>query len=71
MGADADLVIVDLEEEKTVTPELLNSAQDYTPFEGLSLKGWPGEVLVRGETVVDNGRVVGRPGYGEYIRRPV
>ncbi len=71
VGADADLVIVDLEEEKTVTPELLNSAQDYTPFEGLSLKGWPGEVLVRGETVVDNGRVVGRPGYGEYIRRPV
>ena len=71
VGCDADLVIVDLENEKTVTTELLHSAQDYTPFEGLKLKGWPSQTIVRGQIVFDDGEVVGRPGYGQYIKRPV
>lgn len=71
VGSDADLVVVDLDEEKTVTVELLHSAQDYTPFEGLKMKGWPERTIVRGQTVFENGQVVGQPGYGRYIRRPV
>ncbi len=71
VGSDADLVIVDLDAEKTVTAELLHSAQDYTPFEGLELKGWPEQTIVRGRSVFENGRVVAPPGYGQYIRRPV
>jgi len=39
VGADADLVLVDLEKEQTVTPALLLSEQDHTPFEGTKLKG--------------------------------
>ena len=71
VGSDADLVILDLNKEKTVTPELLHSAQDYTPFEGLKLKGWPEQTMVRGRSVFENGQVVGPPGYGQYIKRPV
>lgn len=71
VGSDADLTIVDMNAEQTVTTESLHSAQDYTPFEGLKLKGWPQRTIVRGQTVFENGQVVGRPGYGQYIRRPV
>ena len=37
VGADADLAIVDLETTRSVTPELLLSDQEYTPFAGLEL----------------------------------
>src|SRR5260370_8257834 len=39
--ADADLVVLDPEREQAVTPALLQSAQDFTPFAGLRLRGWP------------------------------
>lgn len=71
IGGDADFAIVDLDKEQRVTTELLASAQDYTPFEGSALKGWPVQVILRGETVFENGAVTGRPGYGEYVKRPV
>lgn len=70
IGADADIVLVDPEVEKTVTPEVLNSAQDFTPWEGWRLRGWPRYVLVRGHVVMENGEIVGKP-IGQYIKRPV
>ncbi len=70
IGADADIVVVDLNEEKEVTVELLKSAQDYSPFEGLKLKGWPETTILRGQVVFEKGEVVGQPGVGRYIRRP-
>jgi len=71
IGQDADLAVVDLEKEQKVTPELLNSSQEYTPFEGYRVKGWPWMTIRRGEIVFENGRVTGKPGRGRFIRRPV
>ena len=71
VGADADLVIMDIDAEKEVTTEALHSAQDYTPFEGMKLKGWPETTLVRGRVVFEDGQVVGDPGWGRYQSRPV
>jgi dihydropyrimidinase/allantoinase len=70
VGADADLVLVDLERERVVTPELLHSAQDHTPFAGVALKGWPVRTLVRGTTAYEDGEVIGTP-TGRFLRRPV
>lgn len=70
VGSDADLAIIDLNAEKEVTISALQSAQDYTPFEGMKLKGWPETTIVRGRVVFENGRVVGEPGWGRYQRRP-
>lgn len=70
VGADADLAIVDPDREIVVSPEVLLSAQDFTPFGGMRLKGWPTQTLLRGQTVYRDGRVVGAP-EGRYIRRPV
>jgi len=71
VGSDADLTIVDVNKEQKVTTEILNSAKEYTPFEGMLLKGWPITTIIRGKVVFDNGTIVKAFGYGEYIKRPV
>lgn len=71
VGSDADLTIVDLEEKKTVTPELLKSAADYSPYEGREVTGWPTHTVVRGQVAYEHGEVVGERGHGTHIDRPV
>ena len=68
VGSDADLAIVDLDLEQVVTTELCHSAQDHTPFEGITVKGWPTDTILRGTPVFRDGEVVG--GHrGEYLHR--
>lgn len=69
VGADADLALIDLNKEEVVTPELLHSAQDHTPFQGVRVKGWPVRTVLRGRTVYLNGQVVGEPS-GRFLPRP-
>ena len=69
-GADADLAIVDPEREVTVAPELLLSAQPYTPFAGIRLRGWVSHTILRGRVAYADGRVAGSPA-GSYLRRPM
>jgi len=69
IDSDADIVLVDLKKEQKVTPELLQSYSDYTIYDGMTLKGWPVLTMVRGQIVMEDGQVVGKPGYGEYIAR--
>ena len=41
VGSDADFAIVDIQTEKQVTLANLFTAQDFSPEEGMKLKGWP------------------------------
>lgn len=70
VGADADLAILDMDTPRKVTPELLHSAQTYTPFDGIELVGWPVRTMLRGRTVFADGAPVGEP-IGEFLRRPL
>jgi dihydropyrimidinase/allantoinase len=67
IGADADLAIVDMNTTHVVTTERLLSAQDFTPFEGMELTGWPVQTLLRGRVVLRDGEPVGAPS-GSYLR---
>lgn len=67
VGADADIVIWDTEREWVVTHELLHDNTDYTPYEGMRLRGWPLMTLSRGELVWRDGEVLGRPGRGQFL----
>lgn len=71
LGSDADFAIVDLNKKERVTPDILNSAQEFTPFEGMEVKGWPVMTIIRGEIVFEEGNVIGKPGFGKYVKRPV
>jgi dihydropyrimidinase len=71
-GSDADLTIIDLNLEKTVTPELLQSYSDYTIYEGWKLRGWPVVTIVRGKIIMEDGRVANDAlGHGQFLSRPV
>ncbi|RNL60809.1 dihydroorotase [Nocardioides marmoriginsengisoli] len=67
-GADADLVLVDLDLERTVAHEDLDSFCDYSILDGQALRGWPVRTIVRGTTVALDGKVTGEP-LGKFIRR--
>ena len=69
VGSDADFAIVDLEAERVVTPEYMQSAADWGLYDGWTVKGWPTATIVRGETVMQDGEIVGDPRFGEYIPR--
>jgi dihydropyrimidinase len=68
-GADADLVVVDMEREKRVDADLLGGASDFSVFEGSTLKGWPVATILRGRIVARDGVVVTEPGTGRYVGR--
>jgi len=69
IGSDADFAIVDLDLERVVTPEYMQSAADWGLYDGWTLKGWPTMTIVRGEVVMDGGAIVGNPSHGRYIPR--
>lgn len=50
-GAQADLTIVDLEQERAVDPETFASKGRNTPFTSWKLKGWPVATIVKGKLV--------------------
>ncbi|ELZ27954.1 D-hydantoinase [Halogeometricum pallidum JCM 14848] len=71
VGSDADLAVVDVDETKTVTPELLHSVSGYSPYEGREVTGWPTQTIVKGRLAFDEGEIVGERGYGTHVDRPV
>jgi dihydropyrimidinase len=70
-GADADLVIFDPNREVTITADALHQNCDYSPYEGMQVKGWPRTVLRRGKVIVRDGEFVGSEGEGQYLKRGV
>ncbi len=67
VGSDADLVIWD-ERAVTIENARLHHAVDYTPYEGRTLRAWPGMTLSRGEVVWDGEKFTGRAGHGRFLR---
>lgn len=53
VGFDADLVMVDLDEERTVE----HTGKGTCIYEGWKLKGWPVMTVARGQVVYENGQV--------------
>ncbi len=69
VGADADLTFWDPEREVTISQSLMHHDCDYTPYEGLAVKGWPVRTILRGETIALDGDVLGAPTDGVYLER--
>src|ERR1700719_2756284 len=69
IGSDADLVIFDPHAEQIISAKTHHMRVDYSMFEGMKVKGIPKIVLSRGRTIIENGKFVGKPGAGEFLRR--
>ncbi len=69
VGADADLVLVDLDAEVVVDAADCDSRSDFSIYDGWTLRGRPTATLVRGTTVMRDGDVVAPAGHGEWVPR--
>lgn len=66
-GFDADLVLIDLDEERTVRHE----GKGTCIYEGMKLKGWPVLTVANGRVVCENDQVpVDQFGRGRCVTRP-
>lgn len=68
-GSDADIVIFDPSVDGVITAATHLQNIDYTPYEGMAVKGAARTVFSKGETVVSDGKWVGREGAGSYLKR--
>jgi dihydroorotase len=64
VGADADMVAVDLNKEHVISDEEVLSKCGWTPYARRKVRGLPVHTLVRGQFVFENEKVVGEPGHG-------
>ncbi|HET7168503.1 MAG TPA: dihydropyrimidinase [Candidatus Limnocylindrales bacterium] len=72
VGRDADLVVFDPSAERTLRAAELHHTSDYTPYEGVEIRGGVRDVVVRGRDVIRDGTFVGRRGDGAFVeRRPI
>lgn len=66
VGYDADVTVVDLKRRETIRNDWIASKCGWTPYDGVSVTGWPVGTLVRGQTVMWQGELVG-PSRGEAV----
>ena len=68
-GSDADIVVFDPNRTITLAAKTLHMKADYNPYEGRQVTGATDTVLSRGRIVIENGKFVGRPGAGSFLKR--
>jgi dihydropyrimidinase len=69
VGGDADFTVIDLDLEREVRWQDLQSYADYTLWEGQRLRGWPVMTISRGRVIARDGKFEGAPGHGRYLPR--
>ncbi len=69
VGADGDLVLIDPGLTKTVDAGSIRSRARRSPFEGMTLTGWPVLTALRGRVIAEDGRYVGDEPRGRWLRR--
>ncbi len=67
VGGDADIVLWDVERKVTITNSQLHHNVDYTPYEGIEVKGWPVMTFSRGKMVSKDFAFVGDEHAGQFI----
>ena len=68
-GADADLVVFDPGYRGILSAKTQHMNVDYSAFEGWPIEGRPSVVTVRGTVAVRDGRFVGNPTGGRFLKR--
>jgi dihydroorotase len=60
-GYDADFSIVDLKHLQKISNAMIVSQCGWTPFDGVTVTGWPTATIIRGEVVMRDGEIFGPP----------
>jgi dihydroorotase len=69
VGADADIVLVDLTERRTIRDEDVLSKCGWTPYAGREVRGAARYTFLRGEPILDDGKIAVSGGFGKQAVR--
>ncbi len=69
LGADADLVIFDPEKAVRLSVENLHMNVDHSPYDHITVRGYPVLTMQRGKIIVEDGQFVGEVGAGQFLTR--
>ena len=70
VGADADLILVDMSQSVTLENDQMLSKAGWTPYDGMAVQGVPVATYVGGNLVASEGRIVADPGVGKFLPGP-
>jgi dihydroorotase len=56
-GYDADFTIVDMKRSETIRNAWIESKSQWTPYDGVTVKGWPVGTIIRGRKVMWQGDI--------------
>lgn len=68
-GSDADITIVDMNKEVTLSKDMLHNNISYCLHDGFEIKGYPIMTIANGKVIVENGEFKGKKGEGRFIKR--
>jgi dihydroorotase-like cyclic amidohydrolase len=68
-GADADMVLVDMNRREVLSSDGILSRAGWTPYEGWEITGGPVMTIARGKVLVTEGQVHEETGWGNFITR--
>lgn len=61
VGYDADFTVLDMKQEKTIKNSWIASKSGWTPFDEMKIRGWPKATIIRGQVVMREDQLLGRP----------
>lgn len=68
-GSDGDLVVFDPDDAWVLSSDALNSPVDWTPYEGMKVRGSVHATVAGGKLIVQEGRFLGQKGDGRFLER--
>lgn len=66
VGYDADFTVVDLKRRETITNQWVASKAGWTPYDGMTVTGWPVGTILRGRIVMRDGQLL-KKGQGQPV----
>jgi dihydroorotase/allantoinase len=69
VGCDADMVVVDMKRRVKLSNDTQITACGWTPYDGMTVQGWPTTSILRGNVVMEDDQVLSKKGSGRFIPR--
>jgi allantoinase len=71
VGCDADMIFVDMRRKVILDNTRILSKCGWTPYHGREVTGDVVLTMVRGRVVMQEGKVIGEPGWGRFVTRKI
>ena len=67
MGSDADITIINPDDDMVISVKDHHGNSGFTLYEGWNVTGKPWMSLLRGQVLLNQGKLEQKPGYGHFL----